>query len=196
VRGVSFDVPSGAMLALTGPNGSGKTSILAGIACLVTAGGSVSLGDVPLDRSTPEGRARAGLAFVPEGRRLFGRLSVEQNLIVGSSRVRGRVGARSAVERILETFPLLSERRRQRADTLSGGEAQILVIARALVSSPAALLVDEPFEGLSAEATELVASALRFAADAGAAVLLASPEPAPGVASIEIRHGSLAEVAR
>jgi branched-chain amino acid transport system ATP-binding protein len=105
-----------------------------------------------------------------------------------------RAQARTAIARTFERFPLLAERRAQRADTLSGGEGQLLMIARALIASPVALLVDEPFQGLSAEASEMVLGALRAVADGGASVLIASPEPLRGIESIRINHGSTVEV--
>lgn len=188
VRAVAFDLSRGTLTALVGPNGAGKTSTLGAIAGIVDASGSISLDGRSLDAVAAHRRTEAGLAFVQDGRRLFGGLSVEQNLIVGSIPLR-RAQIRDAVAATFARFPSLGDRRRQRAGTLSGGEGQLLMIARALISRPKVLLVDEPFQGLSLEATTQVLSALRAAADEGTAVLVASPEPLDDLPSIQIEHG-------
>jgi branched-chain amino acid transport system ATP-binding protein len=190
VRGASLVVEAGEALAVVGPNGSGKTSLLGAIAGLVDARADVVLDQERIDHLPPERRAARGLALVPAGRRLFGALTVEQNLVVGATTV-ARARARAAVAAVLERFPLLDERRGQRAGTLSGGEGQVLMIARALVAKPRVLLIDEPFQGLSAEAAELVLGVMRAAAAGGTAVVLASPDPIEDVASVLMLHGSL-----
>lgn len=190
VRDAALTLDAGTLQAVVGPNGAGKTSLFAGIAGLVPAEGIVELRGERIDGLAAEKRAAVGLASVPPGRRLFGRLSVEQNLVVGAT-VLPRARAGDAVEETLDRFPMLAERRGQRADTLSGGEGQLLMIARALVARPAVLLVDEPFQGLSEDARELVGGALRAAADEGAAIAVASPDPIDGVPTLEMIHGSL-----
>jgi branched-chain amino acid transport system ATP-binding protein len=195
VRDASIEVRAGELAALVGPNGAGKTSLLSALAGVVAAEGDVILNDVSLHRLPPERRAAAGLSFVPDGRRVFGRLSVEQNLAVGSIPLPRRESAR-AVAAVRDRFPLLAARARQRADTLSGGEAQLLMIARALVSRPSAVLIDEPLQGLSEEAAALVLDALRSVAADGAAVLIASPDPIEGVNELAMYHGAIGEVAR
>lgn len=194
VRNVSFDVARGSCVALVGPNGAGKTSLFSALAGVVASGGTVEVGGTDLTGLPAERRAAAGLAFVPDGRRLFGRLSVEQNVLVGTMPLRGRAAIVRSLAEIFERFPLLAARRTQQAGTLSGGEGQVLMIARALVASPKVVLVDEPFQGLSAEATALVLSTLREVAEQGGAVAIATPEPVDGVASITMNHGALAEV--
>ena len=193
VRGVSLEVSPGAVTALVGPNGSGKTSLLSALAGIVPASGTIELGDRPIEHLPAEQRARGGLAVVQDGRRLFGDLTVEQNLIVASAMIHGRRAASAAVATVLERFPTIAERADQRAGTLSGGEGQLLMIARALVASPTVVLADEPFEELDAEATVLVHAALSEVAASGAAVLIASPDPVPGADEIPILHGALLE---
>ena len=193
VRGVSLEVSPGAVTALVGPNGSGKTSLLSALAGIVPASGTIELGDRPIEHLPAEQRARGGLAVVQDGRRLFGDLTVEQNLIVASAMIHGRRAASAAVAMVLERFPTIAERADQRAGTLSGGEGQLLMIARALVASPTVVLADEPFEELDAEATVLVHAALSEVAASGAAVLIASPDPVPGADEIPILHGGLLE---
>lgn len=194
VRGARLSLDAGEMCALVGPNGSGKTSTLAALAGTVRASGTVSLDGVDVSSLPAEDRAAAGLAMVHDGRRLFGRLSVEQNLVVGATTIHGSHAARAAVDEVLTRFPLLAARARQRAATLSGGEGQLLAIARALVASPKVVLCDEPFQGLSAEARAFVLDALRDVAARGASVLLASPDPIEDLRTIHIRHGEVAEV--
>ena len=190
VRGASVVFEAGTLTALVGPNGAGKTSLFSALAGIVEATGDVSVDGERVDHLVTEERAARGLAFVPAARRLFGALTVRQNLVVGAT-VLPRSRARAAVQEVLDRFPLLDERSEQRADTLSGGEGQILMIARALVASPRALLVDEPFQGLSDEAAQVVLGTLRAAAQAGAAVAIASPVEVDGVDAIAIKHGSL-----
>lgn len=193
VRGASLALARGEIRSLVGPNGAGKTSFLSAIAGLVPHEGRVVVDERDCSAARAEERARAGIAFVPDGRRLFGSLTVEQNLMVGAVRIRGRGAARAAIARSFERFPLLSQRRAQRASTLSGGEGQLLMIARALVAEPSVLLVDEPFQGLSAEATQLVLGALT---GTDAAVVIATPHPVDGVRSVSFEAGLVLEDVR
>jgi len=195
VRDVDLEIERGHTTAVVGPNGAGKTSLLSALAGLTPSRGVIELDGYRIDLLAPERRARAGLAFAQDGRRLFGGLSVEQNLAVASAVVRGRRAASSAVDKVLGQFPILAERADQRADTLSGGEGQLLMIARALVNEPRVLLADEPFEELDPEATALVHAALANAASNGAAVLIASPDPVPGAREVHMLHGALLEPA-
>ena len=148
VRGVSFEVPPGEILGLIGPNGAGKSSTLHAIMGLVrVAGGDVRLGERSLRGRSPEAVARSGVALVPEGRRIFGELTVDENLRLGLSARRSMEGAAEDVERALELFPVVREFRSRQAGALSGGQQQQLAIARALVSAPDVLLLDEPSLG-------------------------------------------------
>ena len=154
LRGVSMRVESGETVALLGTNGNGKSTLIKCVMGLVRpARGSVSLSidgkAHDLTRLTPEQIVDLGVALVPEGRRLFPKLTVVENLMLGAF----RKAARSAIQRNLamafETFPVLKERKNQLAGTMSGGQQQMLAIGRALMSSPQLLLVDEPSVGLS-----------------------------------------------
>ena len=154
LRGVSMHVENGETVALLGTNGNGKSTLIKCVMGLVRpARGSVSLSidgkAHDLTRLTPEQIVDLGVALVPEGRRLFPKLTVVENLMLGAF----RKAARSAIQRNLamafETFPVLKERKNQLAGTMSGGQQQMLAIGRALMSSPQLLLVDEPSVGLS-----------------------------------------------
>ena len=173
VRGVSFEVAPGEILGLIGPNGAGKSSTLHAIMGLVRpAGGDVRLGERSLSGRSPESVARGGIALVPEGRRIFAELTVEENLRLGLSARRSMVGAADDVERALELFPVVREFRSRHAGALSGGQQQQLAIARALVSAPDVLLLDEPSLGLSPTVTNAVFGALAEIRDQGLAVVL------------------------
>ena len=147
---VTLRVGRGEIVALLGANGAGKSSILNAVAGLVpAAAGEVTLDGASIARRAPERIVRHGVALAPEGRRVFPRLSVEQNLRLGAAIVRD-AGERSAArERVLDLFPILRERLDQSAGTLSGGQQQMLAIGRALMSGPRLLLLDEPSLGLA-----------------------------------------------
>jgi branched-chain amino acid transport system ATP-binding protein len=146
LREVSLEVAAGEVLGLLGRNGAGKTTTLRVIMGLVRArSGSITLDGAELLRVPPDEIPRRGIAYVPQGRRLFPDLTVAENLRMGLL-VRG--GGDETLEPVLELFPVLRERLRQRAGTLSGGEQQMLATARALCARPALLLMDEPSEGL------------------------------------------------
>jgi branched-chain amino acid transport system ATP-binding protein len=173
VRGVSLIVAPGEIVGLIGPNGAGKSSTLHAIMGLVPpAAGDVRLGDRSIAGRPPESIARSGVALVPEGRRIFGELTVEENLRLGLSGRRTAEGASADTSRVLELFPVLAEFRERHAGALSGGQQQQLAIARALVAAPDVLLLDEPSLGLSPTATDAVFEALAAIRDQGIAVLL------------------------
>jgi branched-chain amino acid transport system ATP-binding protein len=154
LHGVSLEVREGETVALLGTNGNGKSTLIKCImGMVVPEAGQIVLetddGRVDLTRKSTEEIVGLGIALVPEGRRLFPKLTVEENLLLGAY----RTGARTAIARNLafcfEAFPVLRERRRQLAGSMSGGEQQMLAVARALMSSPRILLVDEPSVGLA-----------------------------------------------
>ncbi len=151
LHGVSLEVRAGETVALLGTNGNGKSTLMK---CLVgllrpSAGRIVLDGAVALGRLPPQDVVAAGVSLVPEGRRLFPRLSVEENLVLGAFRGEARAGVAEELERAWATFPVLRDKRRQAAGSLSGGQQQMLAIARALMARPRLLLVDEPSVGLA-----------------------------------------------
>ena len=173
VRGVSLSVAPGEIVGLIGPNGAGKSSTLHAIMGLVrVARGDVLLGGRSLKGRPPEVVARNGIALVPEGRRIFGELSVDENLRLGLAGRRSQEGAEHDVAQALEMFPVLAEYRQRHAGALSGGQQQQLAIARALVAAPDVLLLDEPSLGLSPTVADAVFDALASIRDRGIAVLL------------------------
>ena len=162
LQGVSLRVEPGEVVALIGANGAGKTTLLKTIAGLVQP----QQGDVVLDGRVISAidaadRVKLGVALVPEGRRLFSRLSVIENLTLGSYTNGAPAHRREMLDRIHELFPVLRERARQRAGTLSGGEAQMLAIARALMSRPRFLMLDEPSLGIMPRLVDQVMDSLR-----------------------------------
>jgi branched-chain amino acid transport system ATP-binding protein len=173
VKGISLAVDRGEIVTLIGANGAGKTSTLKAIVGLVpTRSGEIKLFGEPL-RGVPTHRVVArGVALVPEGRAIFGNLSVSENLELGSflKREPGEMAAR--LDRVLQLFPRLSERISQEAGTLSGGEQQMLAIARALMGDPKLLLLDEPSLGLAPKLVEQIFEAIVEVARGGLTILL------------------------
>lgn len=172
VRGLSFEVKPGQIVGLVGPNGAGKSSTLHAImAAAPIVGGDVRLDGRSLVGSRPEDVARRGIALVPEGRRIFGELTVEENLRLGlAARRKGRNGG--GLARAYELFPVLEQFRSRHAGALSGGQQQQLAIGRALASDPDVLLLDEPSLGLAPKIVDVVFEALTRIRDAGLGVLL------------------------
>jgi branched-chain amino acid transport system ATP-binding protein len=150
VRGVSLSVGESEIVAVLGANGAGKSSLLKGILGLArTDGGYVRLHGKRLDSSPPRERIAAGLALVPEGRRIVMSLSVDENLLMGAYLRRDSAGVRTEIEGLYERFPNLGARRHMPASVLSGGEQQMLAIGRGILARPKLMLLDEPSLGLS-----------------------------------------------
>jgi branched-chain amino acid transport system ATP-binding protein len=149
VRDVSFSVPEGAIVSLIGANGAGKTSTLSAISGIVSASGAIRFAGEEITRFAPHQIVRRGIVQVPEGRQVIAYLSVEDNLELGAYQRHDRAGIRADLDAMLARFPALRERRRLPAGSLSGGEQQMLAIARALMARPRMLLLDEPSMGLA-----------------------------------------------
>jgi len=147
LHGISLSVEEGSIVAVLGPNGAGKTTTLRAISGTVRRSGRIVLAGRPLERLGPDRVARLGVAHVPEGRGTFSELTVWENLRLGAYTRRGSLAPE--LERVFSYFPWLRERRRQEAGTLSGGEQQMLALARAFVQRPRLLLLDEPSLGLA-----------------------------------------------
>ncbi|HXC41736.1 MAG TPA: ATP-binding cassette domain-containing protein [Burkholderiales bacterium] len=181
---VSFTAQAGAITAMVGPNGAGKSSCLNAIYGGVASSGALLLDGQDLSKLTPMQRARHGVALVPQGRQLFMRMSVRENLEV-MARLLGL--GEAEIEAGLDRFPVLRQRARQYAGVLSGGEQQMLAVSRALMGKPRLLLLDEMVTGLAPLIVrELVATAVRMAAE-GVTVIVA--EPSVGAVRSHITHG-------
>ncbi|WP_454011392.1 ABC transporter ATP-binding protein [Aquamicrobium terrae] len=149
VHGLDLTVAAGELVALLGPNGAGKSSTIGAITGLVSCSGKVMFDGADITRMPAEMRVERGIAASPEGRRVFANLSVAENLRLGAATRKDSTAMRADMARYLELFPVLAERYDQPAGTLSGGEQQMLAIARALMSRPKLLLLDEPSLGLA-----------------------------------------------
>jgi branched-chain amino acid transport system ATP-binding protein len=178
LRGVSLEVPTGSIVAMLGANGAGKSTLLRACSGLLgvhhgsVTSGMIQLEGVRIERANPASVVRRGLAQVMEGRRIFGELTVEENLRAGAFTRRDRAGIRSTYEHVLGLFPVLGERRRNQAGYLSGGEQQMLAIARALMAAPRLLLLDEPSLGLAPIRVHQIREIIATINSTGTSVLL------------------------
>ena len=172
VKGIDFTVGEGEMVALIGANGAGKTTTLKAICGLLHHGGTVHLRGEDVSRFPAYKLVEHGLALVPEGRGVFGRLTVRENLQMGAYVRNDRAEVRVDLDRIYGLFPRLAERRNQTGGTLSGGEQQMLAIGRALMSRPRLLLLDEPSMGLAPLMVEKIFDTVRMVSEEGVTVLL------------------------
>ena len=173
LHGVSLSVDKDEIVTLIGANGAGKTTTLGAISgVLPAAEGEVSLEGQPIGKTMPHDIVKLGVVQVPEGRRIFGRLTVDENLGMGAFVRTDKEGIAESRERVLEMFPVLKERLGQVAGTLSGGEQQMLAMARGLMSKPRVLLLDEPSMGLAPMLVEQVFSAVEQVREQGVPVLL------------------------
>ena len=178
LRAVSLDVPAGSVVAVLGSNGAGKTTLLRAISGMLSDfSGRVEGGTITFEGQSLLGRSAAAIVDAkivqaPEGRRIFERLTVAENLRVGGFRVRDAAARERARRQIDELFPILRERRDQRAGLLSGGQQQMLAIGRALMAQPKLLLLDEPSLGLAPQMVGQVATAIRRINETGTAVVL------------------------
>lgn len=173
LHGISLSVEAGEVVVILGANGAGKTTTLRAIAGLIGRRGAVSIDGKPLRPGLPGEAVVAGLSLVPQGRGTFTKLTVQENLLVGATRRRDKAGIGRDIDRWYQVFPALAGRTRQAAGTLSGGEQQMLAVARSLMSRPSLLLCDEPSLGLAPLAVRSVFDVLReINAEDGTAMLI------------------------
>ena len=173
VRGISFHVNDGEMVALIGANGAGKTSTLKALSRLLNAaGGSVRYAGQEISALAPHQLISQGIALVPEGRGVFPRMSIVENLLMGAYIRDDKAAIAADQDHVFSLFPRLKERAQQLAGTLSGGEQQMLAIGRALMSRPKLLLLDEPSMGLAPLMVQKIFEVVRAVADEGMTVLL------------------------
>jgi len=173
VRSITFHVKQGEMVALIGANGAGKTSTLKALARLLNAaGGSVRYCGKEISALPPHQLISEGIALVPEGRGVFPRMSIVENLLMGAYCRKDKAEIAADTDHVFSLFPRLKERAQQLAGTLSGGEQQMLAIGRALMSRPKLLLLDEPSMGLAPLMVQKIFEVIRTVAEAGMTVLL------------------------
>jgi branched-chain amino acid transport system ATP-binding protein len=169
VKGIDFNIDKGEIVSILGANGAGKTSTLFGTMGIVKANAKISFNGEDLTKATTEDKVKKGLVLAPEDRRVFPQLSVEENLKLGSF-VRGN--EKENFEKVYDLFPILKDRKRQHAGSLSGGEQQMLAVGRALMSSPEILMLDEPSLGLAPLIADEIFEVLVQLKDMGVGILL------------------------
>lgn len=182
---IDLVVPEGTVVALIGANGAGKSSLLEALAGLVRASGKVRIGDVELLSLPPARICQAGLALVPEGRRLFPSLTIEENLLIGAGAKRGGPWT---LDRVYELFPVLREKRKSPSLSLSGGQQQQAALGRALMSNPRVLLCDELSLGLSPAVVRTIYAQMSSITSAGTAVVLVEQNTALAMAHAQEIH--------
>ena len=192
VRGVSLSLAPGQIVSVIGPNGAGKTTLLGAAMGLLPSQGTLRFDGEELAGMDVETRVERGLCLVPEKRELFGELSVLDNLMLGAfaKRLRGAT-LRGQLDQVYARFPRLGERRAQRADTLSGGERQMLALGRALMSSPRLLMLDEPSLGLAPLVVQEILAIVRGLRDDGVSILLVEQNARAALESSD--HGYVLE---
>ena len=195
LHGVTLQVEEGQAVSILGANGAGKTTTLRAISGTVRTSGAVAFAGRQHSRRTPEGMARLGIAHVPEGRGIYAELTVWENMLLGGATRRDRKGVKRDAERALEHFPRIGGRLKQQAGTLSGGEQQMLALARALVSRPRLLLLDEPSLGLAPTAVQELYRVIRHLNQEEGLTVLAVEQNAK-IALASTQHAYVLEVGR
>jgi branched-chain amino acid transport system ATP-binding protein len=174
LKGITLQVPDGAIVGVLGPNGAGKTALLRAISRLnPVRGGRIEFAGAELSHVAPDAVVRRGVIHVPQGRMLFGSMTVRENLELGAYLESDRSAREERLARVYELFPVLGERSRQAAAYLSGGEQQMLALGRALMGRPRLLLLDEPSLGLAPKVFDTILDRVRAIHRAGAAILIA-----------------------
>jgi branched-chain amino acid transport system ATP-binding protein len=199
VHDFSGAVSSNEIVVVLGPNGAGKTSLLRSITGLVPkAGGSVVFDGVDITRWRPHKISRAGIALVPEGRRIFSPLSVQDNLLIGAYARTSKKDKDDLLADVYERFPVLADRRHRQAGLLSGGEQQMLAFGRALMSSPKLMMLDEPSMGLAPVAVDIVMTTVQSIATSGIGILMVEQNAAMAgelaTSAIVMERGEVTEV--
>jgi branched-chain amino acid transport system ATP-binding protein len=173
VKGISLEVYEGEIVTLIGSNGAGKSTTLRSISGLNhPRKGTIEFGGERIDGRSGHDVVRLGIAQSPEGRKIFGRMSVDENLDLGAFQRKDKAGIAEDRERVLELFPRLRERINQKAGTMSGGEQQMLAIARAMMSRPKLLMLDEPSMGLAPVLVELIFETVKRVNETGTTILM------------------------
>lgn len=173
LHGISLELREGELVALIGANGAGKTTTLSTISGVKRAfSGQIVYDGKDITKAGTDEIVKMGIVQVPEGRQIFSKMTIEENLTLGAYTEKDSQRQKQNMKRVMELFPILRERRRQTAGTLSGGEQQMLAIARALMGNPRMLLLDEPSMGLSPLMTEQVFDAVKSLNDQGTTILL------------------------
>jgi len=192
VRGISLALMPGQIVSVIGPNGAGKTTLLGAAMGLLPSKGALRFEGEDMHGMDVEARVERGLCLVPEKRELFGELSVLDNLVLGAyTRRLGRAELQRRLDAVYQRFPRLAERTQQRADTLSGGERQMLALGRALMSKPRLLMLDEPSLGLAPLVVQDILSAVRGLRDEGVSILLVEQNARAALQSSD--HGYVIE---
>ena len=172
LNGIDLTIEKGELVALVGANGAGKTTLLRTISGVQPiSGGSIRFDGIDVTRMNAAARVKLGISQVPEGRQVFGPMTVESNLWLGAY-TRGKGEAKQSLERVYALFPVLKERRKQPAGTLSGGQQQMLAISRALMAAPRLLLLDEPSMGLAPVLVEEILQVIQELKETGATLFL------------------------
>lgn len=188
VDGIDLDVASGQTVLLIGANGAGKSSLINAVIGLVKSGkGEIRFDGKDLGKLSSDARARHGIGYAPEGRRVFASMSVKDNVLSGASQLSVRQQAH-AWDRLVSSFPFLSERQSQPAGELSGGQQQMVAIARAMSGAPKLLLLDEPFLGLAPVWIQQISAAVRRMREDGIAVLMTEQMARPALKIADYGH--------